>query len=413
MVCAGSNNTNTAMPNMSHSGRRVLFVHDGPIYVGPDRIPRGVHYTDALIDRYMGLGSELTFLMRAADVPQAEAERYSPLVRTGFRFLAVANVKSLSSLLTRGRQVRRIVAEQVANHEVVVVRLPSTLGRWAFREAKRLNKPVLVEFMGCAWDTLWYHSWKGKLAAPWYFWRNLRLMRKANHVVYVTERFLQKRYPSPGKSIACSNVVISPADPQVLVKRLQWIEGRDTRERIVLATMGATNIAYKNQALVIKALSRLGRDRHRFLYRVIGQGDPARLRTLARRLGVEDCVDFVGAVRHAEVPTWLDSTDIYIQPSRTEGLPRALIEAMSRGCAGLGSAGVGGIPELLPPDRLFAPSDAVSLSRLIAEFDAEKLRHDAERNFARASDYTSDVLEARRQAFFEEFLKDNTGRLPA
>ena len=42
----------------------------------------------------------------------------------------------------------------------------------------------------------------------------------------------------------------------------------------------------------------------------------------------------------------LDECDIYLQPSLQEGLPRSVIEAMSRGCACIGAA-TAGIPELL------------------------------------------------------------------
>ena len=94
------------IPDTGCGERRVLFVHDGPIYVGPDGSPRGVHYTDALIDRYMQLGPHLTFLLRSIPVPQQDADRYSPLRRDGFRFFSVPNVKSISAHVTQGRLVR-------------------------------------------------------------------------------------------------------------------------------------------------------------------------------------------------------------------------------------------------------------------------------------------------------------------
>ena len=47
--------------------------------------------------------------------------------------------------------------------DVLVARLPSTIGRWAWSEAMRQQKPVLIEFMACTWDALWYNSLKAKL----------------------------------------------------------------------------------------------------------------------------------------------------------------------------------------------------------------------------------------------------------
>ena len=43
---------------------------------------------------------------------------------------------------------------------------------------------------------------------------------------------------------------------------------------------------------------------------------------------------------------WLDTIDLYVQPSLTEGMPRAAIEAMSRGCPVVVSD-VGGLKNLV------------------------------------------------------------------
>src|SRR5690606_42058407 len=87
-----------------------------------------------------------------------------------------------------------------------------------------------------------------------------------------------------------------------------------------------------------------------FRYEIVGGGDQSYLRKIARKYGVADPVDFLGRITRKEVFQWLDKIDLYIQPSKTEGLPRALIEAMSRGLPCLGTR-VGGIPELLTDEH--------------------------------------------------------------
>jgi glycosyltransferase involved in cell wall biosynthesis len=108
------------------------------------------------------------------------------------------------------------------------------------------------------------------------------------------------------------------------------------------------------------------------------------------------------------VQTELDHADLFIMPSRTEGLPRALLEAMARGLPCIGSA-VGGIPELLPPEDLFPAGDPLALARKIQEVlaDSAGMQRMATHNLKRASDYHETILRERRLAFYR-FVREQT-----
>ena len=386
-------------------GKRVLFAHDGPLEVSPEGVPMGVHYTDTLLQRYFQLGSTLTFLMRAEPVLASETSCYSPLVRLGFSFQSVINVKTPIRYVLHARSALKSVRRAVFEHDIVVVRLPSLIGSWAFQEARRQNKPVLVEFVSCTWDCLWNYGLLGKVTAPYFFLKNRILMQYSTYSIYVTEHFLQGRYPSTGKSIACSNVELSSSGGDVLEQRLKRISRCNHERAIILTTIAAVDVLYKDQAAVIRSLALMGNAGDIYKYRIVGQGDPGRLIKLARNLGVQDLIEFYGPVPHADIAALLDDTDIYIQPSRTEGLPRALIEAMSRGCPALGS-NVGGIPELLPANRLFPKGDINRLVELIRSYSPSLMKHDATENWKTAQKYDKKILASRRASFFTEFLSD-------
>ena len=53
------------------------------------------------------------------------------------------------------------------------------------------------------------------------------------------------------------------------------------------------------------------------------------LRALARELGVETRIHFLGQVSHAEMPKYLKVSDIFIRPSLSEGFGISFIEAMA------------------------------------------------------------------------------------
>lgn len=55
----------------------------------------------------------------------------------------------------------------------------------------------------------------------------------------------------------------------------------------------------------------------------------AELRQQARQRGIEDSVRFLGNV--SNVADWLASSTLYVQPSRQEGLPNSVLEAMAAG----------------------------------------------------------------------------------
>lgn len=65
---------------------------------------------------------------------------------------------------------------------------------------------------------------------------------------------------------------------------------------------------------------------------VLGIGpDEAMLKMLAEKIGVEGRVRFVGQIGHQELPKYLKACDIFIRPSRSEGMGNSFVEAMAAG----------------------------------------------------------------------------------
>lgn len=63
---------------------------------------------------------------------------------------------------------------------------------------------------------------------------------------------------------------------------------------------------------------------------IIGDGElHTELLEYARRLGIQDHVDFLGL--RTDVPSWLRQMDLFVLPSLWEGLPTAIMEAMACG----------------------------------------------------------------------------------
>ena len=232
-------------------------------------------------------------------------------------------------------------------------------------------------------------------------------VKTAPAVIYVTNEFLQRRYPTNGESMGCSDVVIPPVDEGVLERRYKRIGNMCEGDKIVLGTAAAIDVKYKGQQYVIRAISELKKEGYDIEYRLAGgnRHGSTYLRDLAKKLGVEDEVVFCGSLNADQMPSFYDSLDIYIQPSKQEGLPRSLVEAMSRGLPAIG-ANTGGIPELLDPSCIFKKGikSIDQIKSAIKSFDKEKMLRQAEKNYEIASYYREEELEEKRESFYRNFF---------
>lgn len=95
------------------------------------------------------------------------------------------------------------------------------------------------------------------------------------------------------------------------------------------------------------------------LLAVVGEGEQAAsLARRARELGLEADVRFVGVVPHERVPLWLGVCELLCVPSRQEGCPNVVLEALACGRPVIGTR-VGGLPELVRNDAcgILVPSE--------------------------------------------------------
>ncbi len=135
------------------------------------------------------------------------------------------------------------------------------------------------------------------------------------------------------------------------------------------------------------------------------------LRQDAARRGLGERVFFLGQLPAGEtVRAVLDEADLFVLPSRSEGLPRAMIEAMARGLPCIGTR-VGGVPELLSPNDLVPPSDAKGLASKIIEVSRkpQRLVEMSVRNLSQAQSYRDEVLRERRTRYYAR-LREVTER---
>lgn len=366
----------------------------------------GVNYygnsVGAMWRRYKGLG-DTTMICHKKETKVATQDKLDDSIS----FVFIKKINSINAILKNYSKENDLVAKrQVELNDICIVHLPSDNGYQVIKYCKKFRKPYLTVVCGCSWDALWNHGLRGKIMAPLGFLKLRYAQKHTPYSIYVTNEFLQSRYPTTGTSVGCSNVNIHTGLDGILNKRIDRIKKQVSKKSILkIGTAAAVDVAYKGQEYVIRALGVLKKKGAAFEYHLIGSGDFSRLEGIAVSNGVEDEVFFHGPLPHEKVLEFLDNIDIYIQPSKQEGLPRSLIEAMSRGCLCIGSR-TAGIPELLEPAFVFPKANVKELSLILLNINEEKLEKQAKRNFNTAKDYDVERLNERRNAFLSKFIED-------
>lgn len=382
---------------------RVLFCHDHRFIQAPEGtvFSRG-QFSERIVARYERTFDNLYIAGRSADLSSpVDYAKLNVVFRDSSRFLPLANLSRLDSLLFGDRAATRQLQAVIENSDAVIIRLPSEIGLLAGRIARKMRKPVITEVVGCVWDAARSHgSRKASIFALVAYPRMRRAVARSNWTLYVTDRFLQSRYPARGEQAAVSDVELPTPDESFLAHRLSMMSSGP----LVVGMIAAMFNVQKRVDIAIRAIASAVKQGADLRLEVVGPGETAALQRFATDLGIGERVQFVGALPHGQrLFAWLDTLDAYVQTSFQEGLPRALIEAMSRALPALGSD-VGGTGELLSHECLHKPGDCSTLVRqLLAMRELAARVRLAKQNFSRAKDFAVDILDGRRQAFWSKF----------
>lgn len=293
----------------------------------------------------------------------------------------------------------------IPSYDLVILRVPSILAFQAADICRTKNIPYFAVVVGCVWDSFWNHGIEGKLLAPYMKKKMKKIVEKANYVSYVSEQFLQRRYPCSCKSLAASDVTLAYISEDILLNRMRMIDNR-SKNTIRLFTAAGLNVRYKGQQYVIRAIKYLNALGYNVEYTLVGTGDSSYLESVAANSGISNQVNILGAVTHDCVIELMDKCDIYVQPSLQEGLPRSVVEAMSRACPCIGT-GAGGISELIDKKYQFIKKSPKSIANKIVEiWNAKTLSEMATENFQTSKKYTGDILENKRTKYYEYLIND-------
>lgn len=205
------------------------------------------------------------------------------------------------------------------------------------------------------------NSIKSKFLKFFLFWFvkrkfiNISLSRDMTQVLLSTGKFNNLVIiPNPIDEIFFKS---TPNDDEKIlgyVGRLEYIKGCD----ILIKSFSIVKKKFTDSKLIL-----------------IGDGsEKSELFLLSRKLGIQDSVIMNGVVAYEQVPFLLSKFSLFVLPSRSEGMPNALLQAMAMSLPVIASS-VGGIPELIDDKingLLVKPEDPYELAKAMIFFMENK-----------------------------------------
>ncbi|MGC4002367.1 MAG: glycosyltransferase [Pirellulales bacterium] len=289
----------------------------------------------------------------------------------------------------------------VAPGDAVMLNVPGQIANCLY-PAIEAGRPYAVHVISDSRDTFAPGAFEHPLRPffRWWFAKNLaRQVAASSAALFVTRRTLQARYPSRGLVAGISDVDLPPAafvaEPR---------ENRAPGAPFTLMNIGTMSTQFtKGLDVLIDAVALCAAKGLNVRAVLVGGGRYQKFfEERAKELGVAERIVFRGQLPAGEaIRSELDAADLFVFPSRIEGLPRALVEAMARGLPCLSTA-VGGIPELLSDDDLTPVGDAAALAEKIiaVAHDSERLAVMSARNLRSAREFRAEALQVEWNSFF-------------
>ena len=183
--------------------------------------------------------------------------------------------------------------------------------------------------------------------------------------------------------------------PESVINEIQDSLGKKMGDVFLITT---SRLVRKNAVDdVIRALSLLSGNVH---FVILGTGpEEASLRQNANDLQVQDRTHFVGHVSHEEMPKYLAASDIFIRPSRSEGMGNSFVEAFAAGLPVIATQ-EGGLADLIFDEQR---NPGVPITAWAVDKDSPEQIAEAVKNIMAHSEKVRAVVATARQIAKEKY----------
>lgn len=362
--------------------------------------------------RYLRVFEELRIANRVIDEPELKKGRIlvdDPWIEIHPLPIFHGPIEYSKTYFSTGRAMNNAVV----GCDAAILRLPSTVAQRISKQVIKAGIPYATEIVFDACD--------GADTANNLFqkvlWRIIdRQMRstcaKADGVACVTEKYLQRRYFSKKPNHIESHYSTLNIDKSFFTSPRQFPQ-KDV-QTIAHVDLQIGLHSRKGTDIIIQALSKLKKGKG-IIVNVKFAGDDwdnntEKILNYAKEHGVEGQVECTGLLSRAQLSAFLDDADLFVLPTKAEGLPRVIIEAIAKGLPTI-TTPASGNPELISTDYLVPFYDVEILAQKIELLVTNKTEYErvSKENFEHSLQYEGTVLQGRRDEFYRK-LKSKIGK---
>lgn len=306
-------------------------------------------------------------------------------------------------------KTRKLAKESIKGCDVAILRVPSTVAMVVGKFVKKENKPYATEVVYDAED-----GWRLSSGLSRLVWKKIdkdlrSLCYCAEGVSCVTERYMQRNYFSK-KNNAFHSHYSSLALP---ISFYATTPKKFPQGNLFVVAHTSKQIQFngrKGHKELVTAISLLNKKGVNIRVKFAGEdyeNGIEKLQQYANQLGVADKIEFVGYLDKTHLSSFLESSDLFVLPTKAEGLPRVIIEAMAKALPCI-STKVSGNSELLDDEYLI--EDFYDVDALVNRIEKVVNNHDvyeseSAKNLKKSLEYEEMLLQKRRDDFYLNLRK--------
>jgi len=369
--------------------------------------------TNEYLSRYLDVFDSICLCARVLEKKPLNLIEES-LNKDKISILPLPNYNS-SQIIKHFKECSDIISRKISEFNGSIIRGPSSISLLAYYVLNKNKVPFIAEivinprnFFNTDTNNL-KNKLVSSLGKSMLVRHTKKMCMNANGVSYVTKYFLQNLFPSHSMRYGSSDIYFNTFYSSINLKPSDYsnfINNHIEGEPFIITHTGwmvGDNKGHKIVMDVAKALISKG---YNIRVKFIGDGiKKNEFESYAKKRNIVQDILFLGQINDFEsIQKQLLSSHLFLFPSKAEGLPRVLIEAMANSLPCIAS-NVDGIPELIDEQYLVEYNDIDKMVYLIEQFiNNESLRKRiCKQNYMKSLEYSDEVLSKKRRDFYNKY----------